>query len=130
MPLRKLGLAIPILALLVVTAAGTGPRRQAAAVTISLTPAGVTVTPDRVVVRRGETVQWTSEYPFAIAVERNAALFGEALPPQALRGRANAPVRAAVGANAPDGTYKYSVAVWDGENVWVVDPEVVVGPDR
>lgn len=130
MALRKPGRTVPILALLVLTAATTTPRPQAAAVTISLTPAGVQVSPDRVVATRGETIQWTSDLPFAIAVERNAALFGQTLPPQSLRGRANAPVRASVGPGAPDGTYKYSVAVWDGENVWVVDPEVVVGPGQ
>lgn len=34
------------------------------------------------------------------------------------------------GISAPHGTCKYSVAVWNGENVWVVDPEVVVGPNE
>lgn len=120
----------PVLALLTLTAlTGPAPAPQAA-VTISLTPAGVQVTPARIAVSRGEAIQWTSSLSFAIAVERNTALFGQTLPPQALRGRANAPVNATVGANAPDGTYKYSVAVWDGENVWVVDPEVVVGPNE
>jgi plastocyanin len=121
-PLRRVS---PLL-LLLGLAAASSPADQEAAITIALTPAGVQVTPATVTVSPGETIQWTSEIPFAVAVERNAQLFGQELPPQALRGRANAPLRAAVAENAEAGTYKYSVAVWDGENVWVVDPEIII----
>jgi hypothetical protein len=102
--------------------------QEAATVQIRLTPTGIQVTPQLVIIRRGQELVWNSDQPFALAVERNAELFGRELPPQALRGRANAPVQARTGAEAPEGSYKYSVAVWDGENVWVVDPEIVIRP--
>jgi plastocyanin len=110
--------------------AWAAPQR-AAVVTINLTEAGVVVTPAVITVAPGEEVEWRSDHAFAIAVERNATLFGRELPPQALRaraGRGQASVRARTGQNAPAGAYKYSVGVWDGENVWVVDPEVVIRP--
>ena len=112
------------------------PVQEAATVQIRLTPQGIQVTPQQVAVRRGQEVVWTSDEPFAVAVERNAELFGRELPPQALRARpaaadpapASAVVRARTGAEAPEGSYKYSVAVWDGEDVWVVDPEILIRP--
>jgi hypothetical protein len=105
-------------------------------VTISVTGDGIVIDPEVATLNRGDEVQWTSDLDFAVAVERNADLFGRRLPPQALRGRARsqgqgpamASVRARAGANAPVGAYKYSVAVWDGEDVWVVDPEIVIVP--
>jgi hypothetical protein len=117
----------PLLLLFGVAAAGRpGPADQEATIGIALTPAGVQVVPASVTVDPGEEIQWSSDLPFAVAVERNAQLFGRELPPQALRGRANAPARARVGESAEAGSYKYSVAVWDGEEVWVVDPEIIV----
>lgn len=132
--LRRIGsLALVLAATGLTTAAGApqpAVQAQAATITISLTSGGIQVSPNTASVRRGETIQWQSELPFAIAVERNSALFGRTLPPQALRGRANTPVRAAVGESAPTGSYKYSVAVWDGTNVWVVDPEILILPNE
>lgn len=121
------GAPILLLFLLLVglVAADASPDQEAG-VRIALTPAGVQVTPSSITVEPGEAVQWSSDMPFAVAVERNAELFGQELPPAALRGRANAPARATVGADAEAGSYKYAVAVWDGENVWVVDPEIIV----
>lgn len=124
-----LRIALVVLALGVPAAWAAAPAPQeAATVQIRLTPAGIQVTPQQVVVRRGQEIVWTSTQPFAVAVERNAELFGRELPPQALRGQANAAARARAGAEAPEGSYKYSVAVWDGENVWVVDPEILIRP--
>ena len=114
------------LLLLIGLMAAVRPADQEPVVRISLTPTGVQVTPESVTVGPGQAIQWSSELPFALAVEGNARLFGQELPPAALRGRENAPVRATVGAAAEAGRYKYSVAVWDGENVWVVDPEIIV----
>lgn len=128
--LWRIAALVPLVALtsLSVEAAAAPVPQQEPTVTIRLTGAGVQVAPDRITVQRGQSINWNSSMPFAIAVERNNALFGRTLPPQALRGRANAPVRAQVGGQAAQGTYKYAVAVWDGENVWVVDPEIVVPP--
>lgn len=121
--------AVLVLAVGVPAAWAAAPASQeAATVQIRLTPAGIQVTPQQIVVRRGQELVWTSSEPFAVAVERSAELFGRDLPPQALRGRANAVVRARTGAEAPEGSYKYSVAVWDGEQVWVVDPEILIRP--
>jgi plastocyanin len=114
------------------------PPQPAATVTIRLTGTGVVVTPQRVTLHPGDELEWESEHSFAVAVERNRALFGRELPPGALRARAQsqgkgpsrAAVRARMGGNAPEGTYKYSVGVWDGENVWVLDPEIVITPRR
>lgn len=126
-----------VLALFAVATAWSPPR-PAETVTIRLTGAGVTVSPSTVTLHPGDELEWQSDYHFAVAVDRNSALFGQELPPQALRARASSqgggPARATVaarmGANAPEGTYKYAVAVWDGENVWVVDPEIVITPRR
>lgn len=126
-----------LLALLGLTAAVPPPDAQQATIRITLNPAGVQVSPARVAVAQGTPLEWTSDLPFAVDLERKAELFGSNLPPQALRGRAAGGGAAAgaarrvmtrVGESAPPGTYKYSVAVWDGENVWVVDPEIVVRP--
>lgn len=126
----RLGLLVAVS----VSAAAWAAPRQAPVVTIRITDAGVVVSPQVVTVRAGEEVEWQSDYSFAIAVERNAALFGQPLPPQALRARAQGQNRAALrvrtGANAAEGAYKYSVGVWDGENVWVLDPEIVITPGR
>ena len=110
------------------SAAPGGDRAQARTIPITLTEDGIQV-PSPVDVRRGEELVWESELPFAVDIEHNDRLFGRRLPPQALRGRGNAPARAMVGQGAPFRTYKYSVAVWDGENVWVVDPEIRVRPN-
>lgn len=120
---------------LLLLAAATPARRAAppaeaaqtpTALRIALTGAGLQVTPARITVPAGTTLEWSSDLDFAIAVQRDSTLFGKVLPPAALRGSAQAPVRAAISADAPAGTYKYSVAVWDGEKVWMVDPEIIV----
>ena len=94
---------------------------------IELTATGINV-PASVTIERGAPFFWASDYPFAVAVERNAELFGSQLPDAALRGRANAPVHVRAGPHAAIGSYKYSVAVWDGTDVRVLDPEILITP--
>lgn len=106
------------------------PASQAATIQIRLTPEGLQVTPEQVVVRPGEEIVWSSEHQFAVDFQRGQALFGRELPAAARRGMANRPLRARAAENAPAGSYKYSVAVWDGENLWVVDPEILIRPER
>ncbi len=103
--------------------------RAAVTIQIRLTGAGLQVTPASARVSRGDEIVWTSDLPFAVDVARNAELFGRQLPAAALRGRANAAARASTGRSAPAGSYKYAVAVWDGTNVWVLDPEIIISPN-
>jgi plastocyanin len=53
---------------------------------------------------------------------------GTPLTQQALRGKRREAKRLPVRPNAEPGTYKYSVAVAIGEDVFIDDPEVVIGP--
>ncbi len=137
MSLSRISRPALVVALFAVATAWSPPR-AAETVTIRLTGAGIVVTPRVAILHPGDELEWESDYDFAVAVERNTTLFGRELPPQALRARARsqgagaarAAVRARTGANAPEGTYKYAVAVWDGENVWVLDPEIVITPRR
>ncbi len=118
-----------VAALLTLAAAAPANRVQRpVTITISLDSAGAVVVDSmQVHVTPGTRIEWASDLDFGLAVQRHADLFGPTLPPQAMHGQKNRPFRAAVHANAPQGSYKYSVGVWDGANVRVLDPEIIVG---
>ena len=130
--LRPLGLSVLVLAA-ASTAWAARPAGDAApasvTIRIHLANDAIYVTPPSVTIRPGDQIIWESPLTFAVDVARGAALFGRVMPPQALRGQANAPIRITTAANAPSGSYKYAVAVWDGTNVWVVDPEIIISPN-
>ncbi len=122
-----LGLALAVTTLTLAAAPAPAPQQG---VTIQITVSGnnVQVSNPRVTVARGEPITWSGNAPFAIVVERQAALF-PGVPAQALTGLANRPAQARVGGSAAPGRYKYSVVVWNGSELRVLDPEIIVRPN-
>lgn len=119
-----------VLAVTSLTLAAAVPAAEQQGVTIDISLSGDTigVSNPRVEVERRQPVRWTGSVPFAIVVEEQKALFPN-VPAQAMRGLANRPVRAMVGDTTPAGSYKYTVVVWDGQQLRIRDPEIVVKPD-
>ncbi len=129
-PRTRIAAVLSSAALLALVAAAPAhrPQRQVVRITISMDSTGaVVVDPEQAHVNPGTRIEWTSDLPFGLAVQREADLFGNTLPPQALQGQKNRPVGVGIGANAPEGSYKYAVGVWDGTSVSVRDPEIIVG---
>lgn len=119
-----------VLAVTSLTAAAAVPAAEQQGVTVHISLSGDTigVSNPRVEVERRESVTWTGSVPFAVVVEEQNTLFPN-VPAQAMRGLANRPARARVGGSAPARTYKYTVVVWDGQELRIRDPEIVVKPD-
>ncbi len=73
-------------------------------------------------VRAGETIVWecTNKYPFAVHIGWDSPLeYG--------RYRSSGdPIKANVMKDARPGYFRYSVAVFDGKNIWTDDPEIIV----
>jgi hypothetical protein len=122
---------VMVLAVTSLALADSPAQQQQVTVAITLSGSTVSVDRPRIEVRRGERVDWTSNVPFAVVVERHDSIFPNT-PPQAMRGLANRPVRANVGGNAAPGVYKYTVVVWDAAagDLRVLDPEIVVRPPQ
>lgn len=74
--------------------------------------------------KRGDTIKWTSSYPFAIDLGWESPLLKE-------RYQVNAKklVGTKVRRDAPYGRYKYFVAVWNGKKILTDDPEFIVRRD-
>lgn len=88
---------------------------------------GIEIDP-RTFIYQGDTLEWSCAHPFALDVRRSDELFGKKLPPAALRGQQNKPVRHQSAGKATTGSYQYAVSVWDGTDLWVLDPEILVVP--
>jgi hypothetical protein len=126
---RSFGRILALALILGVTSlVAAAPQSQGPTVSISLSGNSIQVSPSRVEVTRGQRVTWTGSVPFAIVVNEQGTVF-PGVPAQAMRGLANRPLNARVGGNAPNRTYKYSVVVWDGSELRVRDPEIVVKPN-
>lgn len=123
-----LGLVLAVTSLTLAATPATPPQ-QAPTVQISLDDDSVQVFPSRVEVVQGQVVTWSSSVPFAIVLNDQDTVF-PGLPPQAMRGLSRRPVQARVGGNTPARSYKYTVVVWDGQQLRVLDPEIVVKPTR
>lgn len=122
-----LGLALAA-ATFTLAAAPAAPPQQATTIQITVSGNSIQVSNPRAMVGRGEAITWSANAPFAIVVERQGSLF-PGVPAQALSGLANRPAQARVGGNTPPGRYKYSVVVWNGSEMRVLDPEIIVRPN-
>ncbi len=110
--------------------------QEATVVTISLDEEGtITVSPDPVVVNRGQTVEWINDPESAVQSWtvrfQSPVPFGGVPAAQGISGnRGERERRGAALSNAAEvgRRYKYMVSVWDGQRVRILDPEVEVGP--
>jgi len=76
--------------------------------------------PDIVLLKRGDTIKWTYKGPIAVD-------FGVTTPFDEVRFNGNGHVvTPEVRADAASGTYKYTVAVHDGTDVLIADPQVII----
>jgi hypothetical protein len=92
-------------------------------VTIVLEDAIVKCTPACAYLRRGQTIEWICQgnFPFAIHMGYDTPFEKEhyQAPPRQS-------IRLSIAPSHRYGRYKYTVAVFDGENVWIEDPELII----
>ena len=88
----------------------------------------VTVVPDTARVKRGQTIRWVGNFRrFLVQVPSTDDPLGPAARTPGLRGRNNRPAEATMRADATvDAYYKYIVAVYDGGEVLLLDPMLIV----
>lgn len=89
----------------------------------------ISVSPDPVPVKRGQRVDWSpgsSIVAWAVDIPSPKEPFGASVRANGVRGGKGVAAGARVRANATPGTYKYTVAIWDGTEVRILDPEIVV----
>jgi hypothetical protein len=92
-------------------------------VTVALKDDIVQCTPDCAYVCRGQTIEWKCErdFPFAIHLGYDSPF--ERVHHHAPKQQR---IRLDIAKNTPRGRYKYVVAVFDGSNVWIEDPQMIV----
>lgn len=92
-------------------------------VTIALKDGIVQCAPDCVYAQRGQTIEWKcqGDFPFAIHLGYDSPF--ERVHHQASR---EEPIRLNIASDTRRGRYKYVVAVFDGSNVWIEDPWMIV----
>ncbi len=89
----------------------------------------LSVSPDTLMVRRGDRVEWTSAAGVWKVVVPSADMpLGAAAHGKGIGAHKGRAAGASVAANAKYGTYKYIVALYDGSEVQILDPDVIVGP--
>lgn len=110
-------------------------EQEAALVTVSVDPEtdALTVSPDPVRVERGQKVEWTGGVDWAVSIPAPPGPpENRPFPPEVfekgIHGGKNVRAGAAVRSNAANGRYKYTVAVFDGKRVRILDPEIIIGP--
>ncbi|MEJ2678169.1 MAG: hypothetical protein P8174_03730 [Gemmatimonadota bacterium] len=90
----------------------------------------ITTTPDRPHVRKGDTVVWVCDHPWAVAFDGRGSVrgpFADNDPDRRHNEEKDSHIRGNQGKEAV--SYKYAVAVCAGNDVYVADPEVIVDPD-
>jgi hypothetical protein len=92
-------------------------------VTIALKDGVVQCTPDCIYAYRGQAIEWKCEKDFPFAVHLGYDSPFNRVHHQALRQQ---PIRLDIGKDTPRGKYKYVVAVFDGNNVWIEDPHIII----
>lgn len=105
------------------------------AITYNAQTGAVAASPDTIVARPGERIQWTSAYQWRVDVARGASIFGPGQGKGQGQGRAfqGGPNQSAGGPVIPaaaQGGYKYSVAVFIGGQWRTRDPEIIIAPPR
>ncbi|MEI6613882.1 MAG: hypothetical protein WCL37_03215 [Chrysiogenales bacterium] len=92
-------------------------------VTIALKDGIVHCTPDCVYMRRGQNIEWKCEgdFPFAVHLGYDSPFEREQYhAPRQQR------IRLDLANDARYGRYKYVVAIFDGEKVWIEDPQIII----
>jgi plastocyanin len=117
------------------TYAGTPGDQQTVhtvTITYNASTGAVAASPDTVRAHPGERIQWTSAHPWRVNIPLGAAVFGAAGRGQArsFQGQPNQANGAPVIPAAAQRGYKYSVAVFDGEQWRERDPEIIIAPPR
>lgn len=90
----------------------------------------ITVSKDPVTIRAGEAIAWSAGSgveAWAVDIPSSKAPFGQGVRDRGIRGRKGGPPGTArARADAPSGTYKYTVAIYDGQDVRILDPDIVI----
>jgi hypothetical protein len=79
-----------------------------------------------IVVCRGDKIEWQCEFPYAIHLGSNSPLNRMAYSSEK---EANGKIRDFVMEEMPYGSYKYSIAVYNGKKVIIEDPFIIVRPE-
>ncbi len=131
---RKLALVGLVLALAGGEALSAQDPPAPAIVQIGLVDGQITVSPDTVVARQGQVVEWRFDSSTEIQrfnIRFNSAVpFGQSASQTGLNGNGGEPGRGTVRPEAPVGSvYKYVIRVFVGAGPPIVlDPEVEIGP--
>jgi plastocyanin len=94
-------------------------------VAIALEGGMVQCTPDCVYAHRGQTIEWKCQEDFPIAIHLGYDSPFDRVHHQATRKQS---IRLKITNDTRRGRYKYVVAVFDGEKVWIEDPQLIVLP--
>ncbi len=124
-------IALPPLAFFPLTDGPPAPPPTTVSVSIDYDASSGTlsVSPDPVMVHRGDKVEWGSDAgPWTIVVPSNDMPFGASAHGKGIGAQKGKHMGATVAANAKYGTYKYIVALYDGSEVRILDPDVIIGP--
>ncbi len=97
--------------------------KSTVAVTIALRDGMVQCTPDCVYARHGQAIEWKCEGDLAFAIHLGYDSPFERVHHQAPRQQ---PIRLDITNAIHRGRYKYVVAVFDGEKVWIEDPQIII----
>jgi hypothetical protein len=92
-------------------------------VTVGLAGDIVQCSPASAYVYPGQAIEWNCDSRFAIAV--HLGYDSPFVPVQKRAGR-GVPLGLHTAEDTPCGRYKYVVAISDGDNVWIEDPEIIV----
>lgn len=104
------------------------PKTVQVTITYDADSGTLAVDPDPVTVHRGERLEWVSDAgTWKVVVPSEDMPFGQAAKGKGVGAARGKHAGADVAANAKYGTYKYIVSVFDGTEVHILDPEVVVG---
>ncbi|MDP2479520.1 MAG: hypothetical protein Q8W51_14130 [Candidatus Palauibacterales bacterium] len=89
----------------------------------------LSVSPDPVTVHRRDRVEWGSAAgPWRVVMPSADMPLGPVAHGKGVGAQKGRHAGASVAANAKFGTYKYIVALYDGSEVQILDPDVIVGP--
>jgi plastocyanin len=144
LPVLATALALPAAAFLVPDALPWSAPSTAAAVEDHGSPAAVpvsvsfnrqsgriSVSADPIRIAPGEEITWSpgdGVEALAIDIPSPKAPFGQGVRANGVRGRKEGPparVRARAG-DAVKGSYKYTVAIYDGQQVYILDPDIII----
>jgi len=98
-------------------------RKAMQAITVSLNGDQIEFSPACAFVNRGDAIVWKCPDNLAFAIHFG---WNSPLDKNRYRTRPGGRIQAMVPAGALHGKYKYFAALYDGENIWTEDPELIV----